>query len=73
MNIFFKVGRTFGYKGVLLKVVKQDPDKFDCTGCYWENDVDSCGIETLPLVCCSKDREDGRDIIFKEVKKCGKK
>ena len=71
MNIFFKVGRTFGYKGVLLKVVKQELGKPDCAGCYWEDE--GCDIENFILECCSKDREDGRDVVLKEVKKCKRK
>ena len=64
MQVFFKVGRMFGYKGVMLKVVK-NKDCVTCDGCYFQDNKDCLNED---LVCVMDFREDKNDVIFQEVK-----
>lgn len=74
---FRPVGERFNLGNVVLEVV---PDaNFDCKSCYFHErvrdtrgDITSirhCGIHAfLTGHCAAEDREDGEDIIFRQVK-----
>ena len=63
--VYFKVGKTFGYLGKVLKVYKSsNPLNPDCVDCYFfENDL-PCKL----LACTPDERKDKKHVIFKEVK-----
>lgn len=54
----FKVGER-----IVLEVV-ESKCTFDCDGCFFASDDIPC-----TGICCSFERSDGKNVIFKEVKK----
>lgn len=70
-----KVGSTFTYKDieecliVKLRVVKGNPCKNHCFGCFfWDNLYPCDGKKSIGL-CSSLYRKDKTNIVFQEVKK----
>lgn len=60
------VGERFNFGDVVLEVVNNATND-DCVGCYFYSrfsDIPSPG----QITCYSEDREDGEDIIFRQVK-----
>lgn len=55
----FKVGERFS---ITLEVVEQN----GCKGCFFEGDCYACLFD---FVCMPDFRSDGKEVIFKEVKK----
>ena len=65
MRLYFEIGTVFTDNGKTMKVV-ESPKKRPCIGCVSRciKKISYCGI-----VECRKDkREDGKNVIFQEVK-----
>ena len=62
-----KIGETFDYNGVRLKVVNAE-DNY-CTGCYFSK-KSSCGYSIRDMIgpCGKHKRSDSENIIFKRIK-----
>ena len=62
-----QIGEQFDFLGVKLEVIEGEKDS--CEGCYLCDET-LCGCNIIINFigsCASSEREDGRDIIFKEV------
>lgn len=65
----YKIGDTFNYKGITLKVERADGDS--CENCYFhnKNNIVHPNLDTeLFLSCSAVFRTDHKNIIFKEIK-----
>lgn len=61
-----KIGEIFKYKGEWYQCIKE---VYDCQGCCSDIDYFTCSIKTP---CCSSIyREDGKNVIFKKLRKIG--
>ena len=62
-----QIGEQFDYKDVTLEVVEEM--EYPCEGCYFAGLVLCLIRETISNTgsCCSANRYDGKDVIFKEV------
>ena len=65
-----KIGEKFTDNGVELEVVKEE-DKGNCVGCHYNTPEIGCTKNEKYVGSCTFCfRQDGEDIIFKEVEKC---
>ena len=62
-----KIGEKFDYEGDMLEVVEEG--EITCKGCYFiDSKVCLTGeAQDIAGYCFSSSREDGTDVIFKEV------
>ena len=59
-----KVGEIFNANGTILQVCEvKETD--ECNGCFFENIHPRC----LPYICAAQEREDGKNVQFKEISK----
>ena len=59
-----KVGEIFNVNGTTLQVCEvKETD--ECNGCFFENIHPRC----LPYICAAQEREDGKNVQFKEISK----
>ena len=50
---------------ITLEAIEQN----SCEGCFFEGEDGYCGATSLGLECIPKYRSDGKEVIFKKVKK----
>ena len=58
-----KIGETFNLNGKVLQAC-ESTESNGCKGCFFEEYHPLCS----DYVCAAKEREDGKDVIFKETK-----
>ena len=58
-----KIGKTLNFNGKVLQAC-ESTESNGCKGCFFEEYHPLCS----DYICASKEREDGKDIIFKETK-----
>ena len=59
-----KVGEIFNANGTILQVCEAK-ESDECNGCFFENIHPRC----LPYICAAQEREDGKNVQFKEISK----
>ncbi len=57
-----KIGETLNFNGKVLKAC-ESTELNECKGCFFEEIHPRC----LPYICAANEREDGKNIIFKET------
>lgn len=65
-----KIGETFDYDGVMLKVV--EVEKPDCFGCYFRKECirsEYLNFKSIVGGCSFFNRKDNRNVIFKRMKR----
>lgn len=75
------IGTLIKFKKKILKIEKCEMDdirKSPCSGCFFVKFGGNKGRsarcyrpDTIPIHCCGRVRDDGIDIVFKEVEKDG--
>ena len=61
--MYKEIGDTFKYQGVTLQVIETGAMYTNCKGCYFYETFGPCD----QMLCCSTDRKDGKEVIFKKV------
>ena len=63
-----KIGETFEYDGVRLKVV-EGRNQLSCAGCYIYDAGYDCDVTALEALgfCAGHDREDGKNVLFRQI------
>ena len=59
-----KIGKTLNFNGKVLQAC-ESTESNECKGCFFEEYHPLCS----DYICSAKEREDGKDIIFKEINK----
>ena len=59
-----KVGEIFNANGTILQVCEAK-ESDECNGCFFEDIHPRC----LPYICAAQEREDGKNVQFKEISK----
>ena len=59
--MYKKIDDIFEYQGITLQVVECTTKNINCKGCYFYETFKPCD-----LLCCSTDRKDNKNVIFKK-------